>query len=256
MFWNPASCFVDAFTVSWASLYFYAFPPFCQMFTEDFRGTCTSGDYDLTTIWSTQVWWPQLLGMVYVIAVPLVLPKHHDLLSLSYSPQKLHPLRKKTDYANMSPFWRSMQDRGISEAAARLIMASWGNGTKKQYSIYNTKLQKFCNQRQVNNIQPSLVPVLNFLTTPSRPRIHYHQHCQKCPVILITLEDEACVGKHPLVPRVMEGTFQEKLQIPKCTDVWQFPFIPSIPIPCGYIAHFSACWKFEAKQTRGQKPTC
>lgn len=95
MFSNPASCFVDAFTVSWASLYFYAFPPFCQMFTEDFRGTCTSGDYDLTTIWSTQVWWPQLLGMVYVIAVPLVLPKHHDLLSLSYSPQKLHPLRKK-----------------------------------------------------------------------------------------------------------------------------------------------------------------
>lgn len=64
----------------------------------------------------------------------------------------------------------------------------------------------------------------------------------------ITLEDGACVGKHPLVPRVMEGTFQEKLQIPKCTDVWQFPFIPSILIPCGDIAHFSACWNL--KQSR------
>lgn len=100
-----------------------------------------------------------------------------------FSP-KAAPLKKETDYANMSPFWRSIQDRGISEGAARLIMASSGNGTKEQYSIYITKLQKFCNQRQVNNIQPSLVPVLDFLTTPSRPHIHYHQHCQKCPVIL------------------------------------------------------------------------
>lgn len=100
-----------------------------------------------------------------------------------FSPKAAH-LKKETDYANMSPFWRSIQDRGISEAAARLIMASSGNGTKEQYSIYITKLQKFCNQRQVNNIQPSLVPVLDFLTTPSRPHIHYHQHCQKCPVIL------------------------------------------------------------------------
>ena len=28
---DPASCFVDAFTLRWDSLYIYAFPPFCQI---------------------------------------------------------------------------------------------------------------------------------------------------------------------------------------------------------------------------------
>ena len=42
------------------------------------------------------------------------------------------PLKEKIDYARMSPVWQSTQDRGISEMAAKLIMASWRDGTKKQ----------------------------------------------------------------------------------------------------------------------------
>ena len=44
-------------------------------------------------LWPTQVWQPQHLRMIIVI--PFVLPKHQDLLSLSHSPHKLNPLRKK-----------------------------------------------------------------------------------------------------------------------------------------------------------------
>ena len=55
--------------------------------------------------------------------------------------------------AGMSPVWQSFQDKGISDAAAKLIMASWRDGTKKQYSTYITKWQKFCNQRQISHIQ-------------------------------------------------------------------------------------------------------
>ena len=48
-------------------------------------------------------------------------------------------LKEEIDYAAMSPVWKSIQDRGISEAAAKLIMASWRDGTKKQYSTHITK---------------------------------------------------------------------------------------------------------------------
>ena len=68
-----------------------------------------------------------------------------------------YTLKKETDYGGMSPLRRSNQDRGISEVAARLIMASWRNGSKKQYSTFITEWQNFCNQRQVNYIQPSFV---------------------------------------------------------------------------------------------------
>ena len=70
------------------------------------------------------------------------------------------PLKEEIDYA----VWQSIQDRGISEAAAKLIMASWRDRAKKQYSTYITKWQKFCNQRQISHIQPSVVSVLDFLT--------------------------------------------------------------------------------------------
>ena len=92
---DPASCFVDAFTIRWDSLYIYAFPPFCQInrcLKKNLEEQVPQGIMILP-LWSTQVWWPQLLRMI--IAIPFVLPKHQDLLSLSHSPQKFHPLRKK-----------------------------------------------------------------------------------------------------------------------------------------------------------------
>lgn len=55
-----------------------------------------------------------------LIEIPFVLPKQGDLISLSHT--KL--LKEDIDYAGMSIAWQSIQDRGISEAAAKLIMAS------------------------------------------------------------------------------------------------------------------------------------
>ena len=46
------------------------------------------------------------------------------------------PLKEEMDYAGMSPVWQSIQGRGILEVAAKLIMESWRDGTKKQYSTH------------------------------------------------------------------------------------------------------------------------
>ena len=158
---DPVSCFVDAFTISWNSLYFYAFPPFCQVHRclQKILEEQIPQEIMILPLWPTQVWWPQLLKML--IAIPFVLPKQEDLLSSNTT-----PLKEEIDYAGMSPVSQSIQDRGISEAAAKLIIASWRDGTKKQYStyMYITKWQKFCNQRQISHIQPSVVSVLDFLT--------------------------------------------------------------------------------------------
>ena len=44
-------------------------------------------------------------------------------------------LKEEIDYADMSPVWQSIQDRGISEAATKLIMASWRDGTIRQSTV-------------------------------------------------------------------------------------------------------------------------
>ena len=87
------------------------------------------------------------------------------------------PLKEEIDYACMCPVWLSFQDKGILEAAAKLNMVSWRDGTKKQCSTYITKWQKFCNQRKISHIQPSVVSVLDFLTLL---RQQCHQYSQRC----------------------------------------------------------------------------
>ena len=127
------------------------------------------------------------------------------------------PLKEEIDYAGMSPVWQSIQDRGISEVAAKLIMASWRDGTKKKYSTYITKWQKFCNQRQISHIQPSVVYVLDFLTLLYQQGLIYSaiNTAQSTLSSYITLENGTCVGKHPLVSRLIKGIFQEKPPRPK-----------------------------------------
>ena len=119
---DPASCFVDVFTISLDSLDFYAFPPFCQiqMFTENFTGTSTSGNHDCTTLAHSSL---VASTVENDNCNPICFAKAPGPTFTVTFPSDATSLKKEADYAGMSPVWRSIQDRGISEAAARLIMA-------------------------------------------------------------------------------------------------------------------------------------
>ena len=137
------------------------------------------------------------------------------------------PFKKETDYGGMSPVWRSIQERGISEAAARFIMASWRNGTNKQYSAYITKWQNFCNQRKVNHLQPPRVPVLDFLTTLYHQGLTYTaiNTARSALSSYITLGDGTCVENHPLVSRLMKDIFHENLQDLRTPEIWNVSIV-------------------------------
>ena len=122
--------------------------------------------------------------------------------------------------------WNPM---GLFHTGAKLIMASWRDGTKKQYSTYITMWQKFCNQRQISHIQPSVVSVLDFLTLLYQQGRTYSaiNTARSALSSYITLENGTCVGKHPLVSRLMKGIFQQKPPRPKYTEIWDVSFVLS-----------------------------
>lgn len=103
-------------------------------------------------------------------------------------------------------------------------MASWQNRTKKKYcnSTCIKKWQNFCTPRKINHIQPSLVPVLDFLTALHQQGLTYNaiDTARSALSSSVTLEDGTCVGKHPLVSRLRKGIFQEKPPRPKYTEIW------------------------------------
>ena len=128
---DPASSFVDAFTISWEKMFFYAFPPFCQIHRclQKILEDQTPQGIMIVPLWPTQVWWPQLLRML--IATPLLLPKQQDLLTLSHSSQTLHPLRQ---HLTMVACLLSGNPSRIGEFQTQLQDLSWPLGERAQRS--------------------------------------------------------------------------------------------------------------------------
>jgi hypothetical protein len=82
-------------------------------------------------------------------------PGPSNIVSLA---QKASPSKDENDYAGMFPVWQSIKGKRISEAACKLIMASWRSGTRKQYSTY---MQQWM---ETDYLHPTVKVVLEFLT--------------------------------------------------------------------------------------------
>ena len=91
---DPGAMFVDAFSISWAELKIYCFPPFScllqavkKIIQEQAMGILVVPD------WPTQPWYP-LLATLHV-QPPVVLQPSQKLLSLCHSPETSHSLCRK-----------------------------------------------------------------------------------------------------------------------------------------------------------------
>ena len=92
--WNRGPCAIDAFSISWTDLKFYAFLPFSilgRVLAKVQQDGATG--MLVTLLWSTQPWFPQLLEMV--IEHPRMLTPGKDLLQLQGKLDVLHPLHSK-----------------------------------------------------------------------------------------------------------------------------------------------------------------
>ena len=91
---DPHAWAVDAFSIPWHTLLFYAFPPFSlvarvlkKINREEAAGIL------VVPKWTTQAWFPVLLSML--ISHPREIRPHKQLLTLPLAPDSFHPLHKK-----------------------------------------------------------------------------------------------------------------------------------------------------------------
>ena len=91
---DPGAYVVDAFTLPWTHLNFYAFPPFslnAKVLAKIIREKATG--WMIVPKWATQSWFPVMLDIL--INPPLHLRPHWFLLTLPNRPGTSHPLAKK-----------------------------------------------------------------------------------------------------------------------------------------------------------------
>lgn len=87
---DPGALYTNAFSISWADKFFYAFPPFTLINLCLQKICCDKAEGIIVIpLWSSQIWFPRLLQML--VAPPLVMPL--DVLRLPYKDGP-HPLHK------------------------------------------------------------------------------------------------------------------------------------------------------------------
>ena len=90
---DPRAQAVNAFTLSWFGLHFYAFPPFSIILKNpSYDPGGQSHGILLVPHWPTQSWWPYLTSML--IGQPIILPRTSKLLYIPAKPERIHPLSR------------------------------------------------------------------------------------------------------------------------------------------------------------------
>ena len=116
----------------------------------------------------------------------------------------------------------SLKNRGISEEATTIILASWRKSTEAAYSCIWKKWEGWCIQQDLNPLCAPLSAILNFLAEGFSQGKKYRTlssyrsaiSMTHCPI------DGVVVGKHPLVSRLLRGIFNSRPPQPKYLSTW------------------------------------
>ena len=128
---------------------------------------------------------------------------------------------------------------GVSKSAVGLLMAYRRGGTTKHYSVYTKNWTAFCLQKKVDNLQPPIREVLDFLSELYNQGLSYSaiNSARGALSSYVSLDDGYMVEHDPLVCRLVKGVFQLRPPKPKYTEVGD------VQVVWTYLTDYSlSCW--------------
>ena len=57
----------------------------------------------------------------------------------------------------LSGVWKLLKSRNISDTAANIILRSWRNRTKKQYTTYLRQWEKYCSEQNIDSFSATVI---------------------------------------------------------------------------------------------------
>ena len=114
----------------------------------------------------------------------------------------------------------SFTSQGISTEASNLLLSSWR--TKTNYNSLFTKWVDWCQPRDRNPATGPIEDVINFLAYLHKEGYQYWSlNSYRSAISAVHAEvDGYPVGQHPLVTRMLKGTFNERPPLPKYSFFW------------------------------------
>ena len=218
---DPESIAINAFTINWAKLKFYAFPPFSviaavlKKIQEDkVTGVCVLPN------WPTQPWFPKAMKMT--VQAPVVLEASKNTTPFAQPTNRTPSAPQKPDSACLPLIRTHLNNKEISTTAKDIIMASWRASTAKQYQIHLSRWEMFCKSRNINKYDASIENGIDFLASLYEKGLGYRA-INTASSALSSVHDLPggnTFGTHPLVTRFLKGVFELKPSLPRYAIIW------------------------------------
>ena len=213
---DPSSAHIDAFTMNWNGLKFYAFPPFSllpsslQKISQD-----RAEGVLIAPLWPTQTWFPVLLH--HLCDQPWILLPRPDLLQHPFGSGP-HPLHRNLQLM-VCPV--SGDPSAITTFQRRLPTFSWHPGGKALKNSMPHTLKNgwdfICHERQMNCYSPPLRDALQFLLGLFNQRLSYStlNTARSALSTIVTVDKGGSFGSNHIVTRFMKGVFELHRPKPK-----------------------------------------
>lgn len=136
--------------------------------------------------------------------------------------QRRAPDHAAHETVGMFDIGQHLQEQGVSAAGAKIIMASWKTGTRKQYQPHIRRWLLFCNRWNINPYNPTVHDIINFLSENFHRNVGYESiNTTRSALSSIGIVVDGCsAGNHPLVVRFMKGVFNLRPPLPRYTETW------------------------------------
>ena len=140
----------------------------------------------------------------------------------SQQPHSTPPPTRSTTLVSVPLIRKQLNNTGVSAAAQEVIMASWRQGTLKQYKTFLAKWELFCRNNNISPSQATTEDGIEFLTSLFNSGLSYSalNTARSALSAVMKINDNISFGEHPLVCRFIKGVFQLKPALPKYTHIW------------------------------------
>lgn len=141
----------------------------------------------------------------------------------------------------LSVIRKNLENQGISDKASKIILASWRDSTKKQYSTYVKQWFRFCSKRKIDPLQPALNEVLDFLTVLFDKGLSYSTiNCARSALSALGIMfNGVTVGSNATIIRFLKGVYNLRPSEPRYSETWDvskvFNFLRKLS-PVKYIS--------------------
>lgn len=139
------------------------------------------------------------------------------------SSQRQDPSAERNDgVSRLDHIKRQLDDKGISEQSARLIMASWRKGTEKQYSSAWKRWDSWCTTRKINSVSTTITNICDYLTSLYDEGLAFstiNSHRSAISMTHIPI-DGIRIGSHVLIQRLLKGMFNLRPPMPRYAFIW------------------------------------